>query len=286
MRFKSFLIAEDLTGWGGSFERELSNLKGTYIDPITSPLKGKISSFKPKEKIKTKGYVARDKNVKSGMEGQIANTIQRLDMIREKIVQLEDKIGQLKEQMAETKSISQKEGLKRQIEGYNQQLKVLKMEATRLLKTRQDLIDRHNDSLQRAREEAQRKREAELQKKDSEKSNDNESQKKDSEKSNDNESPGYDPFNFGIEKPVKPDLPGDWNRFTESDVNNLKEYYNDKILYYEKVIRKLQDHPDIKIRGKILDYTGKIMNLKKEIIQLEKDWQELKQKIQKKNAKR
>lgn len=273
MRFKSFLIAEDPTGWGGSFERELSNLKGTYVDPITSPLKGKISSFKPKEKIKTKGYVAKDKNVKSGMEGQIANTIQRLDLIKEKIVQLEDRIGQLKEQMAETKSISQKEGLKRQIEGYNQQLKVLKMEAIRLLKTRQDLVDRHNDSLQRAREEAQRKREAE-------------SQKKDSEKSNDNESSGYDPHGLGIEKPVKPDLPGDWNRFTEGDVNNLKEYYNDKILYYEKVMRKLQDHPDIKIRGKILDYTGKIMNFRKAIIQLEKDWQDLKQKIQKKNAKR
>ena len=286
MRFKDFLLYEDdPTAWGGggSFSSELGNIKGELIEPISQSVKNFKRTFdkrgnqinnlrKSKKEIKTKNYQARDKNIKSGLEGQINNAEMRLSQIRDKIINIEKTIGRLKENSSNSKSPQQKEALKRQVEGYNNQLKVLHKDAAQLMKNRRELIERHNNELEKRREQISRQKETEIKQKEKE------TNKKDEKQTDQDIKPEYDPFEYGIEKPVKPDLPDNWSKFTEQDVNKLKNYYNDLIEYNEKVRKKTSRDPKLEIRGKTLDYAEKIMNLRQEIKQLEKDWEILKSK--------
>lgn len=286
MNFKQFLTENDPTGWGGSYEKELSDIKGNVENLIS---KDKKTKSKPsKQHIKSKNYQAKDKKITSGMEGQIKNTELRMKQYEDKIIYLEQIIGRLKEQASKQKAGQQKEGLRRQIEGYNNQLKNIKTEVSKLIKNKHELINKHNESLQRKREEVSKQAESEsksTEKNNSDKENNskqttNSTEKKDSK--NTEKSPGYDSHGYGIEKPVKPEIIDNWEKFTEADVQKLKNYYRDLIEYNEKLRQKTGNDNDINIRKKSLTYAGIIARLQEEIRQLDKDWAKLKEKQQKK----
>lgn len=280
MNFKQYLF-DDVTAWGqgGSFERQLSDIKGqlSNLSPID---KDKVDNFKnyvnKKKEIKTKDYQSKKKGQKSGLESQIQNTEVRLEQIRDKIVQVEQVIGKMKENSANSKSVSQKEGIKRQIEGYVSQLKILHNEAKTLLQRRSDLIEKHNDALQRKREAAQSQQDTQYQGID----------RREQQKAKEDESPKFDPHGFGIERPLKPEIPQDWTQFTEADVNKLKEYYRDMIQYNEKLRQKTAAFHNPNISKNSITYAGIIARLQQEIVQLDKDWQDLKAKQMKKQQKK
>ena len=110
--------------------------------------------------------------------------------------------------------------------------------------------------------------------------------RREQQKRKEDTSPKFDPHGFGIERPLKPEIPQDWTKFTEADVNKLKEYYQDMIQYNEKLRQKTAASNNQNISKNTFDYAEAIYQLRQEIVQLDRDWQDLKAKQMKKQQRK